>query len=116
MDATSADRRLAVYGTLAPGRPNHHQLSDLSGRWMSGSVRGRLRTGGWGAELGYPGIDLDPDGPAVEVGVLESPDLPAHWARLDEFEGPGYRRTNATFVTAHCELSASIDVLADGPS
>jgi hypothetical protein len=35
-----SDRRLAVYGSLAPGRPNHHQLSDLSGRWIKGTVQG----------------------------------------------------------------------------
>jgi hypothetical protein len=55
--------RLAVYGTLAPGRPNHHQLNSLSGRWIKGTVRGQLLQEGWGAELGYPGIVLDLDGP-----------------------------------------------------
>jgi hypothetical protein len=47
--------RLAVYGSLAPGRPNRHRLSGLSGRWIEGTVRGRLLHEGWGAELGYPG-------------------------------------------------------------
>lgn len=116
MNATGADCRLAVYGTLAPGRPNHHELADLSGHWISGRVRGRLRSSGWGAELGYPGIDLDPDGPEVEVELFESPDLPAHWGRLDEFEGPGYRRTTSSIVTANGELAASIYVLADDPA
>ena len=41
-----ADWRLAVYGTLAPGRPNHHQLSALSGRWSEGHVRGQLHEAG----------------------------------------------------------------------
>ena len=31
-------------------------------------------------------------GPRVEVHVLESAELPRHWARLDEFEGSGYER------------------------
>ena len=54
----------------------------------------------WGADLyGYPGIDLDPDGPTVAVQLFESPDLPEHWTRLDEFEGSGYRRTVTTVNT-----------------
>ena len=115
MPDPAAAQRLAVYGTLAPGRPNHHKLSGLSGRWIDGTVRGHLRGDGWGADLGYPGIDLDPDGPTVEVALLESPDLPDHWNRLDEFEGAGYCRATTSVVTAEGELAASIYVLADGP-
>ena len=105
-------RRLAVYGTLAPGRPNHHQLSGLSGRWVEGTVRGQLLEEGWGAEVGYPGIVLDRDGPTVGVQLFESSDLPDHWTRLDEFEGSAYRRTVTTVSTAEGDLLASIYVLA----
>ncbi len=105
-------RRLAVYGSLAPGRPNHHQLKDLSGRWIDGTVRGRLLEQGWGSELGYPGIVLDPDGPTVGVQLFESSDLPNHWNRLDSFEGSGYRRTATPVNTAEGDLRASIYVLA----
>lgn len=104
--------RLAVYGTLAPDRPNHHQVSNLSGRWIEGTVRGQLLEDGWGAELGYPGIVLDADGPTVGVHLFESSDLPDHWARLDEFEGSGYRRTVTSVDTAEGDLLASIYVLA----
>lgn len=110
-----AERRLAVYGTLAPGRSNHHHLQDLSGRWIDGRVRGRLFEEGWGAALGYPGIVLDPGGPIVEVQVLDSPDLPEHWDRLDRFEGSGYRRAVTTVHTAEGDLPASIYVLAQEP-
>jgi gamma-glutamylcyclotransferase (GGCT)/AIG2-like uncharacterized protein YtfP len=104
--------RIAVYGTLAPGHPNHHQLNDLSGRWIEGTVRGQLFEEGWGAELGYPGIVLDPDGSTVGVQLFESADLPNHWIRLDEFEGSGYRRTVTMVSTAKGDLQASIYVLA----
>ena len=104
--------RLAVYGSLAPGRPNHHRLSGLSGRWIEGTVRGHLHQAGWGAELGYPGIVLDSDGPTVSVQLFESSDLPDHWTRLDEFEGSGYRRTVTVVSTAEGDLSASIYILA----
>lgn len=104
--------RLAVYGTLAPGRQNHGQLSELSGRWIAGQVRGELLEVGWGAEFGYPGLILDPAGPPVEVLVFESPELPDHWDRLDAFEGAGYRRVAVDVSTAGGALSASIYVLA----
>jgi len=104
--------RFAVYGSLAPGRPNHDQLNDISGRWIEGTVRGLLLQEGWGAELGYPGIVLDPDGPTVGVQLFESADLPDHWTRLDEFEGSGYRRKVTAVSTAEGDLQASIYVLA----
>lgn len=88
----TADRRLAVYGSLAPGRSNHHQLAGLRGDWRAGAVRGWLVESGWGAAQGYPGLRPDPAGPAVAVQVFTSDDLPAHWARLDAFEGDEYER------------------------
>jgi gamma-glutamylcyclotransferase (GGCT)/AIG2-like uncharacterized protein YtfP len=106
--------RLVVYGSLAPGRRNHHQLRDLAGSWIKATVRGHLRQEGWGAELGYPGLALDPAGPTIDVQLLDSPDLPDHWTRLDEFEGSGYRRTVTTVSTAEGDLVASIYVLAIG--
>lgn len=107
-----AEYRLAVYGTLAPGRPNHQQLSRLSGRWINGTVRGHLRPEGWGADLGYPAIVLDSGGPTIGVQLFESPDLPDHWAGLDDFEGSGYRRSVTEVSTDHGDLLASIYVLA----
>jgi gamma-glutamylcyclotransferase (GGCT)/AIG2-like uncharacterized protein YtfP len=107
------ETRLATYGTLGPGRPNHAQLAGLSGRWLAGHVRGSLAQAGWGAELGYPGLVLDPEGPLVEVDVFESPELPDHWHRLDAFEGPGYRRIAVDVSTAEGLLRASIYVLAE---
>ncbi|MEM9654267.1 MAG: gamma-glutamylcyclotransferase [Actinomycetota bacterium] len=111
-DNQEHERRLAVYGTLGPGGPNHHVLVDLGGRWFTGTVRGHLQEAGWGAELGYPGIRPDPSGPEVPVHVLESDLLPAHWARLDEFEGPGYRRAAIEVETPDGPVAASIYRLA----
>lgn len=108
----AADTRLATYGTLAPGRVNHHRLAGLKGRWRQGTVRGRLVDAGWGAALGYPGLVLDPLGPVVEVHLFESPELPDHWPRLDAFEGTGYRRVVAPVRTADGELAAWIYVVA----
>jgi gamma-glutamylcyclotransferase (GGCT)/AIG2-like uncharacterized protein YtfP len=103
--------RLVAYGTLAPGRPNEHQLDGLDGVWADGVVHGRLIAAGWGAELGYPALILDPDGPPIPVQVFESADLPQHWSRLDEFEGPGYVRVLTRIATAAAEVDASIYVL-----
>ena len=38
----AAERRLATYGTLAPGRANAQQLAALAGHWRRGTVKGRL--------------------------------------------------------------------------
>ena len=119
MDADSRRRvgpeaalyHLATYGTLAPGRPNHHQLTGLNGRWLVGHVYGTLVDAGWGASLGYPALALDPHGTVIDVRVFESVDLPAHWSRLDEFEGPGYQRVVTTVRTHEGDLEASIYVL-----
>ncbi|MEO1275454.1 MAG: gamma-glutamylcyclotransferase family protein [Pseudomonadota bacterium] len=106
--ALGPEHRLAVYGTLAPGRANAHVLADIGGHWTTGTVRGRLVQLGWGAAQGYPGILLGPEGDLVEVHVLVAENLPAHWERLDAFEGSGYRRRRVTVQTADGAVEASI--------
>jgi gamma-glutamylcyclotransferase (GGCT)/AIG2-like uncharacterized protein YtfP len=97
----SAHCRLAVYGSLAPGRSNHHQLQDLHGEWHSGcSVHGDLADRGWGAGLGYPVLRWSTSGPAVAVEMFVSDELPGHWPRLDEFEGPDYLRIVVPVLSA----------------
>lgn len=83
---------LAVYGTLVPGRSNHHVVAPLGGDWTTGVVEGELSPTGWGATLGYPAFRPRVGGAAVDVHVLTSARLPLAWARLDAFEGPEYRR------------------------
>ena len=83
-EATWMTQRLFVYGTLAPGRANEHVLADVPGTWELATVRGRLLQQGWGAEVGFPGIVLDEDGPEVHgmlfssaAGILSEPSLEA---------------------------------------
>lgn len=109
----STDTRFAIYGSLAPGRVNHVQLAALKGRWRKGVVKGRLVDTGWGAAMGYPGLVLDPQGSAVDVHLLESPELPEHWDRLDAFEGSDYRRVVARVSTADGDVPAWIYVVAE---
>lgn len=106
------DHRLATYGTLAPGQVNHHQLSGLSGEWTTGTIRGRLIETGWGAALGYPALVLDEAGEAIAVHLFTSADLPAHWDRLDAFEGAEYRRGEVLVETAAGVVEASIYMAA----
>ena len=82
----------AVYGTLAPGAPNHHVLESLSGEWRDGSVHGDPHQTGWGAQQGYPAIRWNPRSGQVPVKLLVSEDLEHHWERLDKLEGPEYQR------------------------
>jgi gamma-glutamylcyclotransferase (GGCT)/AIG2-like uncharacterized protein YtfP len=111
--ANTAFHHLVTYGSLAPGRPNHHQLDSLEGRWFAGHIIGMLVHAGWGAALGCPALLLDPDGSVIRVDVFESADLPGHWERLDAFEGPGYRRVVTTVRTFVRDVDASIYVLAE---
>lgn len=106
------DHRLITYGTLAPGQVNHGQLSHLDGTWSKGTIRGRLMDEGWGAELGCPGIVIDPQGDAVDVHIFESVDLPDLWPHLDEFEGEGYRRVVVQVETDSGSLDGQLYELA----
>ena len=104
--------RLATYGTLSPGRSNHGQLAGLKGRWLKGVVKGHVARIVRGPARGYPGLTLDDHGPKVAVHLFESTDLPSHWARLDAFEGEGYRRVAVRVRTATGVLAAFIYVVA----
>ena len=110
-ESLAAEDRLATYGTLAPGRVNHHQLDGMNGDWKHGTVRGRLVQQGWGQKLGYPGLILDPTGQEIDVDVFTSTELRSHWARLDAFEGTEYRRVVAQISTDEGILHASIYVI-----
>ena len=88
----AVDTRLAVYGSLAPGEVNAEQLAGLGGSWERGAVRGVLHPQGWGMSYGFPALAWHPDADSIPVLLFTSAGLPAHWPRLDAFEGPGYVR------------------------
>lgn len=107
-----AEHRLATYGSLAPGEVNHGQLDRLRGTWRKGTVRGRLLEAGWGAGIGFPGLVLDDEAFEVPVSVFESPDLPKHGKRLDEFEGDSYQRVVAKVTVGGQQVEAFVYALA----
>lgn len=107
--------RLAVYGSLAPGQANHHQLAGLAGDWRAGTVRGWLVESGWGSALGYPGLRPDPAGPIVAVQLFTSDDLRAHWARLDAFEGEAYERVEIAVDLGGETVTAQLYALRQEP-
>ena len=89
-------KKLFVYGTLSPSRPNEHILRNIGGSWEVASVTGTLHHEGWGATMGYPGITLDKDGDKVEGFLFSSVNIAEHWSELDEFEGEAYERVLTT--------------------
>jgi gamma-glutamylcyclotransferase (GGCT)/AIG2-like uncharacterized protein YtfP len=104
--------RLAVYGTLVPGESNEGVLAEVAGEWTAGTVVGTRYDNGW---HGYPGVVLGGTG-RVPVQVLHAPRLTDHLPRLDEFEGPGYRRTVASVRLGDGdEVDAWIYVLVRAP-
>jgi len=104
--------KLFVYGTLGLGRPNEHVLDAIGGSWETATVTGTLREEGWGAEMGYPGINLDEHGGEVEGFLFTSENLSGHWAGLDAFEGEAYRRVLAKVkLKEGCTVDAYIYTL-----
>ncbi len=99
--------KLFVYGTLGPGRPNEHMLSDIGGNWSDATVTGNLHQKGWGAEMGYPGIVIAKDGKKVNGFIFSSKNLANSWAQLDEFEGEAYERL---IVEAELKNGKCVDV------
>jgi len=83
---------LFVYGTLAPGEENAHIMDGMDGDWCKASVRGTRNDKGWGVNKVHPGFIPDENGDVVNGLIFTSNDLPANWARLDEFEGADYKR------------------------
>jgi len=88
----AVSRTLAVYGSLAPGKENHHIVAPLGGEWTPGIVEGDLNQNGWGASLGYSAFHPREGGTAVPAQVLSSEALADAWPMLDDFEGADYRR------------------------
>jgi gamma-glutamylcyclotransferase (GGCT)/AIG2-like uncharacterized protein YtfP len=79
------------------------------------TVAGKLRQEGWGAAMGYPGIDLDEQGDEVEGFIFTSKYLSNHWAALDEFEGDAYERVLTVVklednTTVEASISFAIDI------
>jgi gamma-glutamylcyclotransferase (GGCT)/AIG2-like uncharacterized protein YtfP len=80
--------RLATYGTLRPGEANHAVISKLTGVFEPCVLRGEVEVRNGVPVLLWNGrADRK-----VEGHLLESEDLPAFWAALEEFEGPEYVR------------------------
>lgn len=108
--------RLFVYGTLAPGRSNAHVLADVPGDWQPATVRGTVLPDGWGAAAGYPGLILDESASEVQGLLFTSSELPAHWQRLDDFEGEGYVRVLvAVRLGQGAVVPAQVYALSDYP-
>ncbi|MEM8899714.1 MAG: gamma-glutamylcyclotransferase family protein [Bacteroidota bacterium] len=99
-------KKLFVYGSLGPGRPNEHIISSIGGSWQTASVRGNLYEEGWGAAMGFPGLIMDEEGEVVNGFVFSSENLPEHWERLDAFEGEAYERVVAKVLL---ENGTSVD-------
>ena len=100
----SPEHVFVVYGSLAPGRPNHKKLSQIEGVWKQGSILGKLESRGWGSAMGYPGYVKSDASETIHVYLLFSEQLPDHWPQLDAFEGHEYERTVIEFTTLAGEV------------
>ena len=98
---TEPNDRLFVYGSLGPGGPNENVLEKIGGSWEPATVCGILRDEGWGAAIGYPGIELRETAELVAGHLFRSERLVDHWSELDRFEGPAYQREVTTVQLEH---------------
>ncbi len=81
------DYKLVVYGTLAPGEPNHFILEPPSGKWKDCQINGKIET-----QDDFPFFKWSPSSPKIQVKLFKSESLPKKWQELDQFEGSHYRR------------------------
>ena len=103
------NRVLFVYGTLVPGAENAHIMDGMDGKWCEASVRGTRYDTGWGTHKKHPGFIPDANGEIINGLVFISDDLPAHWPRLDKFEGKNYKRVPIRAILENGEtISAQI--------
>lgn len=79
-------QKLFSYGTLQPGRQNHHVVERLGGRWLPATTRGKR----WLMRGRFPALRWNPEGEVVEGSLLLSGRI--DWKRLDAFEGSLYNR------------------------
>jgi len=102
----SPEKYFIVYGTLAPGKPNHSKVEHIKGKWLKGMVKGKLENKGWGAKLGYFGFRHAYNNAQenIEAYILLSDELVDNWSYLDEFEGDGYKRILAKFELENGEF------------
>ncbi|KZN45317.1 hypothetical protein N476_04700 [Pseudoalteromonas luteoviolacea H33] len=95
--------KLFVYGSLAPDRENASVLEPLKATYQKGWVKGKLYEQGWGAAMGYPGIELSTEGDWIEGYLVRSSKLNDFWQVIDEFEGQEYTRQECEVKTASGE-------------
>lgn len=84
--------RIFIYGTLQPGKPNHHVMKGFRGSWTKATVTGSLKQEGWGAKQGCPGIVLGTSSEAVEGYVFQTEQIQDLLPVLDKLEGEDYVR------------------------
>lgn len=81
-----------------PGERFHGEVAEIPGSWRRVTLPGRIDHSG-----PYPVYQPSNDGTTCPAWVLESEALAQHWARLDAFEGDGYRR-----VTVNVDLDGAL--------
>lgn len=79
--------RLAVYGTLAPNKPNESVLSNLKGDWINGKVNGLIEQ-----VENLPSFKWVSNDREIEIQLFCSEELPKSWSKIDRFEGGNHRR------------------------
>jgi gamma-glutamylcyclotransferase (GGCT)/AIG2-like uncharacterized protein YtfP len=95
------DFKLVVYGTLAPGEPNHYFLEDIKGVWKDCQISGKIKM-----YYDFPFFKWNPSSPKIQVNLFKSESLLKIWQELDQFEGSHYiRHIVPAFVEDNWEIA-----------
>ncbi|MEH2384636.1 MAG: gamma-glutamylcyclotransferase [Nostoc sp.] len=81
------DHKFLVYGTLAPGQPNHMVIENLHGTWVNCQITGQLKE-----TNGLMHLNWHLYGDDIQAKMFTSDDLPQSWSAIDKFEGSDYCR------------------------
>lgn len=110
-------QRLFIYGTLGPGGPNEHVLTEIGGEWEPARIKGHLSGEGWGSDMGYPGLVISDNGESIQAHVFNSANLEKYWHVLDDFEGEEYKRVITTVTLDDgASVKAYVYALSSGRS
>ena len=102
-DPYNSSKFLLSYGSLMPGGSNHHEVSGIKGEWSKGFVNGWITDLHFEDGSTYPGLRWDPEGDIIKVAILNSSELSNQWERIDDFEGPEYRRVVVPYTLQNKE-------------
>jgi len=101
--------KLFVYGSLMPNETNHFILKKINGVWQKGFVLGEIKRIKFSNKEYLAAILIVNKDKKVFGYLFTSFALKYLWKKLDNFEGPNYKRKiTQVFLTNNRKVEANI--------